>query len=56
MNKELQDKYLNLLKEIDKWDTENSHIAYDSILCDLLLELWYWDVVREYYESDKWYA
>lgn len=53
---ELQTKYINLLKEVDKSDTESSHISYDTILCNLLTELWYSEVVEEYNKIDKWYC
>ncbi len=53
---ELQTKYINLLKEVDKSDTESTHISYDIILCNLLTELWYSEVVEEYEKTDKWYC
>lgn len=53
---ELQDKYIKLLQEISKEDSETAHIQADNIISDLLEELWYWEVVSEYDKIDKWYA
>lgn len=53
---ELQDKYIKLLQEVNKEDTETAHIQSDSIICDLLEELWYSEVVSEYDKIEKWYS
>ncbi len=37
-------------------DTEMSHIEADLIICDLLIELGFKDVVDEYDKVGKWYA
>lgn len=53
---ELQDKYIKLLQEASKEDTETAHIQADSIISELLEELWYSEVVEEYDKINKWYA
>ena len=40
-------------QELD--DAEVAHIDADQVLCDLLSELGYADVVSEYVEVDKYY-
>ena len=37
-------------------DTEASHANADDVLCDLLRELGYGDVVEEYERIEKWFA
>lgn len=37
-------------------DTEAAHLDADSILCQLLIDLGYADVVAEFYRIYKWYA
>lgn len=37
-------------------DPESSHSMADKVLCDLLLELNFDDVVEEWQKVDKWYA
>jgi len=37
-------------------DTEEAHVIADRVLCDLLSELGYRDVVTEYEKVGKWYA
>lgn len=37
-------------------DTEIAHHFADDILCDLLKELGYAEVVQEYEKIEKWYA
>lgn len=50
------------IKELEKaktefaGDTEAIHIEFDRIICDLLIELGYRDVVDIYNETSKWYA
>jgi predicted GNAT family N-acyltransferase len=57
MNKKLNDKYLELMKKAgNDRDTEKAHINADDLLCRLLIELGYKDVVDEYVEIEKWYA
>ena len=45
---------LRILSEND--DAEVAHIQADSVLCDLLSELGYGDVVGEWQKIGKWYA
>jgi hypothetical protein len=56
MNKKLNEKYLTKIKECSKYDTENGHSEADSILCELLLELGYADVIEEFQNLEKWYS
>lgn len=37
-------------------DKEEVHVNADKILCEILLQLGYSDVVSEYEKIDKWYA
>jgi hypothetical protein len=45
-----------LAREAKNEDTENAHVNADSILCDLLEELGYADVVYAWANVQKWYA
>lgn len=45
---------LKTLQESD--DTEMAHSIADDVLCELLTELGYKDVVEEYNKIGKWYA
>lgn len=53
----LQAKYIEKLREcVEDGDTECAHAAADGLLCDLLNELGYQEVVGVYMRIDKWYA
>ena len=52
----LHDKYIALLKASVTGDEENDHYRQDCLLCELLNELGYSDVVNEWEKPDKWYA
>lgn len=71
MNNELNDKYLEKIKKLKKqeikideeneehcFDNEAYHVYFDSILVDLLKELGYEEIVREYENAEHhfWYA
>lgn len=62
MNKRLNDKYLNRMKEvkqkyeIEQDDEEAAHVLADTVLCDLLESLGYTDIVEEFNSIHKWYA
>ena len=45
-----------LLEEVKSGDTEHAHCEGDDILCELLTELGYADVVEVYMKVPKWYA
>ena len=50
-------RYLDKLETIARsTDTEAAHGDADRVLCDLLNELGYTDIVREYNAIGKWYA
>ena len=56
---DLHAKYLNALADADKvfeGDLEYLHGAYDRILCELLTELGYEDIVKVWDSTSKWYA
>lgn len=45
------------LKELFKnCDTEGDHVDADNVLCRLLIQLGYDDVVEAYNKIHKWYA
>ena len=47
---------LILQQEQQNGDLESAHGTADQVLCDLLTELGYGDVVAEYDKIEKWYA
>lgn len=50
-------KAIEKLKTVEELgDTERGHEAADAILCELLIELGYQDVVDEFNKLEKWYA
>ena len=56
MNKELQAKYVALMKEhVKNDDYDVSHKKADNLLCRLLQELGYSEVVEVYKKVGKWY-
>ena len=52
MNEELNKKYLS---EMKKLDNEYEHDEADYLLCALLEELGYTELVNEYRRIPKWY-
>jgi len=53
----IRNKYIAELKVIQSnGDTEVVHDEADSVLCNLLIDLGYQDVVDEWEKIDKWYA
>ena len=38
------------------YDREDAHMDADDILCNMLIELGYIDIVEEYKSIPKWYA
>ena len=56
-NEKLKEKYINLLKEQQiSWDNETAHVEADNLVCELLKELGFEEVVKEYDKVSKWYA
>ena len=58
-NIELEKKAINSLKKVSqkhKGDTEAAHVSADKVLVELLEELGYSDVVKEYNKVPKWYV
>lgn len=50
-------KYLDSLEELCKsTDTEEAHKFADGILCNLLEELGYEEIVKSYHKIAKWYS
>ena len=56
MNREQAIAQLNELVRLSQGDTEAGHASADTVLCELLIELGYSDVVDVYNRVDKWYA
>jgi hypothetical protein len=54
----LHDEYIRKLKVFQEpgTDIEIGHSYGDELLCDLLIELGYKDVVEEWRKIEKWYA
>lgn len=50
---ELKDKYLSYMKVLKD---EADHVEADNLLCDLLEELGYTEVVDTYTKLPKWYS
>lgn len=49
--------YLRCLVELQgDGDTESNHAQADDILCEILTDLGYGDIVAEYDKIGKWYA
>lgn len=59
MDKILNEKYLGRMNELkDKFgdDKEILHVEADDILCELLVELGYIELVNAFCKVPKWYA
>ncbi len=53
----MKEKYLERLRLIqEKSDIEDRHIEADQLLCDLLTELGYDQIVKQYGEIEKYHA
>jgi hypothetical protein len=56
-NELLNDHYLALFKNnCTSGDEEHDHLEADEILCNLLSDLGYTELVSEFRKLDKWYA
>jgi hypothetical protein len=56
-NEFLNDHYLALFKNnCTSGDIEANHCEADDILCDLLNDLGYTELVNEFKKLEKWYA
>jgi hypothetical protein len=50
-------KYLEPMQQArNNMDQENAHIAADTILCELLTELGFAELIAVYDDIEKWYA
>ena len=59
MNNELKDKYLTRIIEIATeygWDEDVAHKKMDDLLCELLTELGFDEIVKVFEAQSKWYA
>lgn len=57
ISEEMRAEYIRRLKEMQREpDTEYAHNTADTVLCDILTELGFEDIVDEYESVDKWYA
>jgi len=53
----IEEKYMKLMNELlDKGDPEVSHWKADELLCALLKDLGYSEIVYTYNKIKKWYA
>ena len=51
------EQYMERMKDVgNNGDLEVAHIDADGILCELLIELGYGELIELYNEVDKWYA
>ena len=57
MTTSIREEALKQLQEL-QWstNTEGAHVRADDVLCELLVNLGYTDVVKAYHLVDKWYA
>ena len=57
MTKESRELFLQKMLELQKdEDYEVTHIKADGLLCEMLIELGYKDIVDAYNGINKWYA
>lgn len=58
INPKTRQEYIDRLKALrgDGWEPESAHFRADDLLCMLLINLGYDDVVAEYVAIEKWYA
>jgi hypothetical protein len=57
MNEELKEKYLQKMKDVAKnHDAEVAHCDADDLLCELLKDLGYEEIIEAFESVDKWYA
>lgn len=57
INPKTRQEYIIRLKALrGDDDTESAHVRADDLLCMLLINLGYDDVVAEYVAIEKWYA
>jgi len=54
----LKKYYTNKMKEIyaGEYDTEEAHLDADGLMCDLLKELGFNEMVKIFEDTAKWYA
>lgn len=57
MTEERKEYFLQKMLELQEgFDYEMEHIVADNLLCQMLIELGYEDIVSEYNKVNKWYA
>ena len=58
MDKKVQERYIKDLRGscFNKRDIRRNHVNADDIICALLIELGYKDVVKVFNEIERWYA
>jgi len=52
----IKDAIKLLKQQQDNLDTELAHVEADNIICALLIQLGYGEVVDEFEKINKWYA
>lgn len=60
MNKKLKNKYIEEMKKAkvsgENYEIAEAHRKADHVLCDLLNELGYEELIDLYFSVEKWYA
>lgn len=56
MDEKLKQKYIEKMESIERKDKEIAHLRADDLLCALLKELGYSEVVEAWERIPKWYA
>ena len=57
MHEKIRDEAIAALNKcVQDEDTECAHAEADGVLCNILVELGFQEVVDKYNEIDKWYA
>ncbi len=56
-DKKLENEYIEKIEQECKgFDQESDHVYADNLLCELLKELGFNNLVKRYEEIPKWYA
>ena len=55
MSKLLETAMRDMVELVKDDNSEENHCSADMILCHVLTELGYWQLVEKYHELEKWY-
>ena len=47
---------VDILQQCNNEGTEEGHMKADAVLCEVLIQLGYSEVVNEWFKVKKWYA